>query len=91
MKVGHCTTILTPSVLVHAKGSKMVYMQMTMEGKCKGQCIYSALDFTAGLAITQSVEVKMSFSANQVWNEKRILVFFMAHVFLTHKIHNGLR
>lgn len=38
-KVGHCTTILTPSVLVHAKGSKMVYMQMTMEGKCKGQCI----------------------------------------------------
>lgn len=39
MKVGHCTTILTPSVLVHAKGSKMVYMQMTMEGKCKGQCI----------------------------------------------------
>lgn len=39
MKVGHCTTILTPSVLVHAKGSKMVYMQMTMDGKCKGQCI----------------------------------------------------
>lgn len=36
MKVGHCTTILTPSVLVHAKGSKMVYMQMTMEGECKG-------------------------------------------------------
>lgn len=39
IKVGHCTTILTPSVLVHAKGSKMVYMHMTMEGKCKGQCI----------------------------------------------------
>lgn len=35
-KVGHCTTILIPSVLVHAKRSKMVYMQMNMKGKCKG-------------------------------------------------------
>lgn len=35
-KVGHCATILIPSVLVHAKRSKMVYMQMTMEGECKG-------------------------------------------------------
>lgn len=35
-KVGHCTTILTPSVLVRAKRSKMVYMQMTMEGEHKG-------------------------------------------------------
>lgn len=38
-KVGHCATILTPCVLVHAESSRMVYMQMSVEGECEGPCV----------------------------------------------------
>lgn len=36
-KVGHCTTILTPYVLVHAKAAGWYICRL--EGECKGPCV----------------------------------------------------
>lgn len=36
-KVGHCTTILTPYVLIHAKAAGWYICRL--EGECKGPCV----------------------------------------------------
>lgn len=42
-KVGHCTTILTPYVLVHAKAAGWYICRL--EGECKGPCVQFCLAF----------------------------------------------